>query len=233
ASSFNQPLNSWNVSSVTNMWCMFAYATSFNQDLSAWDVSSATSLDGMFWGATSFNQDLSAWDVSSVTTMSHMFYNATSFNGDISSWDVSSVTTMSHMFYNATSFNQPLDTWDVSSVTNMTRMLDFAASFDQNLGGWYVVIDSASIDRADVPGAVGTVSAQNAFLDGQNTTYRIEPGGDSDRFVIIDGNQLSMVSVDADQTTYIITITATGDSAFGNGDNRRTITVTLVGDPHA
>ena len=136
---------------------------------------------------------------------------------------------MSNMFSNATSFNQPLDTWDVSSVVNMTGMFDSAASFDQNLGGWYVVTDSVSIDRTDVPGVVGTISAQNSFLDGQNPTYHIELGGDSDRFIITDGNQLSMVSAAADQTTYTVTITATGNSVFEDGNNRRVVEVTLAG----
>ena len=31
--SFNQPLNNWDVSNVTNMWYMFLDATSFNQPL--------------------------------------------------------------------------------------------------------------------------------------------------------------------------------------------------------
>ena len=38
ATSFNQPLNNWNVSNVTAMRTMFYYATSFNQDLSMWCV---------------------------------------------------------------------------------------------------------------------------------------------------------------------------------------------------
>jgi len=111
----------------------------------------------------------------------------------------------------------------------MGGMFHNAASFDQNLGGWYIVIDSASIDKADVPGAVGTISARNAFLDGQNPTYRTEPGGDSDRFVITDGNILRMVSADADRTAYTVTIAATGDRIFEDGNNRRTIQVTLAG----
>ena len=135
---------------------------------------------------------------------------------------------MTSMFYDAHSFNGDISSWDVSSVTDMAHIFDSAASFEQNLGGWYITIDSVSIDRADVPGAVGTISAQNHFLDGQNPTYRIEPGGDSDRFVIIDGNQLSMISAATDQTTYAVTIIATGDSVFENGNNRRTIQVTLM-----
>ena len=35
AEAFNQPLNKWDVSNVTNMKCMFKNATSFNQPLHA------------------------------------------------------------------------------------------------------------------------------------------------------------------------------------------------------
>ena len=133
---------------------------------------------------------------------------------------------MSGMF-TGSAFNGDISTWDVSSVTDMSDMFLGAASFDQNLGGWYVVIDGASIDRADVPGVVGTISARNAYLDGQNPVYMIEPGGDSDRFEITDGNLLSMISADADRTTYTVTITATGYSVFEDGNNRQDVQVNL------
>ena len=103
-----------------------------------------------------------------------------------------------------------------------------ASSFDSNLGSWYIVIDSTSIDRADIPDVVGTIYAQNYFLDNQDPIYRIEQGGDSDRFIIVDGSQLSMVSADADRTAYTITIAAAGDLVFEDGNNRQTIHVTLV-----
>ena len=183
----------------------------------------------MFWGAASFDQPLDAWDVSSVINMHWMFAKASSFDQPLDTWDVSSVAHMSGMFFEASSFDQPLDAWNVPSAIYMSGMFANATSFDQNLGGWYVTIDRASIDRADIPGVVGTISAQNAFLDGQNPTYRIEPGGDSDRFTITDGNQLSMVSAAADRTAYTVTIAAAGDSVFEDGNNRRTIQVTLAG----
>ena len=43
ASNFNQPLNTWDVSSVTNMTEMFKEATSFNQPIGNWDLSSVSS----------------------------------------------------------------------------------------------------------------------------------------------------------------------------------------------
>ena len=60
AESFNQPLNKWNVSKVTNMEAMFGGATSFNQPLNDWNVSKVTNMALMFGGATatSFNQPL-------------------------------------------------------------------------------------------------------------------------------------------------------------------------------
>ena len=39
ATSFNQPLNNWNVSKVREMNCMFWNAESFNQPLDKWNVS--------------------------------------------------------------------------------------------------------------------------------------------------------------------------------------------------
>ena len=40
---------------------MFWGATNFNQPLDKWDTSSVTNMEAMFWGAESFNQNLSAW----------------------------------------------------------------------------------------------------------------------------------------------------------------------------
>lgn len=59
ASSFNQPLNSWDVSNVSVMYEMFDGATFFNQPLTNWDVSSVTDLKNIF--AISFNQPVDTW----------------------------------------------------------------------------------------------------------------------------------------------------------------------------
>ena len=217
AASFNGDLSDWDVSSVTNMKDMFAHAASFNGDLSDWDVSSVQNMHGMFYKAASFNGDLSDWDVSSVTDMDGMFAYANSFNGDLSDWDVSSVADMSLMFFGANSFNGDLSDWDVSSVADMTDMFDEARSFDQNLGNWYIVLTDTAVDYEDAPGIVGSISAQNSFLDGQNPAYGIGSGGDSGSFEIVNGSSLRLKEIPT-KSSYTVTITSTGE--FGSNNSR-------------
>ena len=135
---FNQNIDNWDVSNVTDMNVMFFLATSFNQPLNSWNVSSVTNMTNMFSQATSFNQPLNSWNVSSVTSMSGMFNLATSFNQPLNSWNVSNVQNMNSMFNQASVFNQPLNSWDVGSVTNMSSMFRGAHLFNQNIGSWDV-----------------------------------------------------------------------------------------------
>ena len=218
AGSFNGDLSGWDVSRVTDMYAMFYEAGSFGGNISAWDVSGVTNMGDMFHGASSFDGDLSGWDVSSVTNMHALFTSASLFNSDLSDWDVSGVTDMADMFRRASSFNGDLSGWDVSGATRMIAMFYHASAFDQNLGEWYVVLDDAVIDGSSVPGAVGRISAQNSFLDGQNPVYGIGSGGDSAHFKI-NGNTLKMKSVpDGHAGPYSVTITSTG--TFGSGNSR-------------
>ena len=65
---------------------MFYGCTTFNQPLNSWDVSKVTRMSSMFNGCTSFNQPLNSWDVSKVTDMSWMFYGCTTFNQNLGMW---------------------------------------------------------------------------------------------------------------------------------------------------
>ena len=209
---------------------MFRGAAVFDGDLSDWDVSSVTDATSMFQDATSFDQDVSGWDVSSVTDATSMFQESTSFNQDLSDWDISSVTDMSSMFHDATSFNANLSGWDVSSAKDMSSMFDGAAAFEQNLGIWYVTMDDTSIDGTDVPGIVGTISAQNVFLDGQEPVYGImAEGPDSERFAVSEDNHLFMVSLDGNKTEYVAKIMASGPQVFEDGNNWVDVRVSVPG----
>ena len=96
----NPNINSWNVSKVEKMWCMFWKCKNFNKDLSQWNVGNVNHTGGMFAGCESFNQDLSGWDVSNVTNMNDMFYECKKFNQDLSRWNVKNVKkSYINMFY--------------------------------------------------------------------------------------------------------------------------------------
>ena len=136
AALFNQPLNKWDTSNVTDMSGMFLNADSFNQPLNKWDTSNVKNMSCMFLGADCFNQPLNKWNTSNVINMSGLFYNAKRFNQPLNNWDTSNVTNMSSMFSSAKSFNQPLVKWDTSNVANMSGVFSGATSFNQPLNHW-------------------------------------------------------------------------------------------------
>ena len=84
ASSFDQPLQNWDVSNTTNMRFMFASATSFNQWLNSWDVSNITEMGEMFKSAAAMNSDISNWCVSQIAGSPSNFSTGASFDGDLS-----------------------------------------------------------------------------------------------------------------------------------------------------
>lgn len=142
ASSFNSPINHWDVSTVTSMYGTFAQATAFNQPLSMWNVSNVTTFGQAFLDAVAFNQDLSNWNTTNANSMFWMFFRAASFNngGQPLTWDVRNVTMYANMFESATSFNQPIGSWQIGSgpgiAISMHSMFNGATSFNQDLSAW-------------------------------------------------------------------------------------------------
>eukprot|EP01033_Poteriospumella_lacustris_P011155 gene11154-biopygen5016 len=52
---------------------MFCEAQSFNQSLDEWKVTNVTDMSGMFYGAVSFQQSLRTWAVAPTTDIANMF----------------------------------------------------------------------------------------------------------------------------------------------------------------
>jgi surface protein len=171
ATSFNQPLDNWDVSSIGTCFAMFHTATSFNQNINSWDVSSVGTCFSMFFGASSFNQPLNNWDMSNVFWLDGMFKNATSFNQPINSWNLSNASKMNRMFEGATSFNQPLNNWDVSGVTEMDMFFKDATSFNQDISDWCVEL----IPNEPIEFSLNSPLQENFKPDwGANCTLNIE-----------------------------------------------------------
>ena len=136
ATTFNEPIDSWDTSNVTSMNHMFNGANAFNLPIKFWNTSNVKSMYSMFDGAYKFNQHIGLWDTSNVTTMYYMFSNAYDFTHNISSWNTSNVTNMSQMFRNVSGFNQPIGSWDTSKVTTMYGMFSYALQLNQPLNLW-------------------------------------------------------------------------------------------------
>ena len=167
------------------------------------------------------------WGNASWTTMKNAFRGADSMSyHSTDAPDLSGVTDMSSMFDGAASFNGDISGWNVSSATDMTGMFSGAGIFEQNLGEWYIVPNSTFIAGPDIPGVVGSISAQNGFLENHNATYDIGTGGYSALFEI-NGTELSMTSAGA-RSSYGVNVTASGSAVFEEGNNWRMLDVTVT-----
>lgn len=116
ASNFNNggvPLDWGNKTrNITNFSNMFKGATSFNQPINDWNVSSAHYMSSMFNNATSFDQALDNWNVSNVTDFYHVFNNVSlslsNYDGIITAWSEKMKTVTNEAFHggNSTYCNQ-------------------------------------------------------------------------------------------------------------------------------
>jgi len=139
-SPFNQNLNSWVVSNVTNMTSMFQGTTSFNNGGVAltWSAPNCISFTSMFQSTTAFNQPITTLVNTSgliagvACSLASMFQSATTFNQNIGGWDVTNVNTMQSTFQSAPRFNQDISAWGgkLVNVTNMSAMFQNASDFN-------------------------------------------------------------------------------------------------------
>ena len=60
---------------------------SFNQDIDAWNVSQVTDMRQFFCRVLAFDQPLGSWQVGRVRNMEQMFYESGGFDQDINAWE--------------------------------------------------------------------------------------------------------------------------------------------------
>ena len=163
-SGFNQDINNWNTSNVTNFRATFGGTTntsnktgSFNQDISTKQVT--------IGAGTSVETTYNAWDVSSVTQFaypgntSNAQYNKQGifafnghFNQPIGNWQLNTGSDLwtRDMFYQAFAFNQDISesiqtvgsktyrAWDMRKSQGLTYMFYNAYNFDKDIGNWNI-----------------------------------------------------------------------------------------------
>jgi surface protein len=210
--SFNQSLNSWNVSNVLLMGSMFLNATSFNGNIGSWNTLNVINMSGMFQTATAFNQNIGAWNVSNVTTFLSMFTGASAFNNggsaDINNWTIrtASAVSMGSMFRSCT-FNQNISSWNTSAVTNMSSMFSLNGAFNQPIGSWNTsaVTDMNNMfSTSNFNQNIGAWNVSNvtSFTNMFGANYSFNNGGSSDinNWTIKNTGTVSMTGMFGDST---------------------------------
>jgi Mycoplasma protein of unknown function, DUF285 len=158
-------------STVTETGYMFSSATSFNQNLNTWDTTDVTDMSGMFEGDTAFNDGgvalVSApgigWDTTNVTDMNDMFEGDTAFNQDLGSWNISQVSNLAdaldHTAMSTDNFDATLDGWADETVLPYLTLGAANLTYDVNGQAGYDTLTSAPDDwTINDAGEVATVA---------------------------------------------------------------------------
>ncbi|PZW43909.1 surface protein, partial [Mesonia algae] len=223
-----------NLNQVIDLTQMFAKCSNFDQSLNNWDVSTITNMEGMFKEATSFNQPLNNWDVSNVTDMEAMFLEASSFNQDLSNWSFNTNVFFSNMVdnsnLNTTNYENLLNKFYSLNLINKSfsgeGMYYCDGTIRSNLinnRGWTFYNDYQDVcGQALTPGAFVTkwLVGNNVYIYAQsaNTDYNYTVNfGDG---TVLNNQTSSCSHAYSSPGVYIITIT--GDYPridFGEQDN--------------
>lgn len=111
---YNQPMDKWQINDeyAINMAGMFSGCENFNQNINTWNVSAVTNMHDMFKKCTKYNQPMDCWNVYNVKNLSRMFYECRHFNQNIGNWDVEDAWDIHGMFSGCVDFDKStVDSW--------------------------------------------------------------------------------------------------------------------------
>ncbi|MBJ9701703.1 BspA family leucine-rich repeat surface protein [Acinetobacter baumannii] len=128
--SFNQRVNSWDVSQVEDAGYCFANATNFDREVN-WDAPKLLSINNLLMGTAKFNKDITIRSAK-PTNISFMLNGAASFNSKLNI-DTSECDNFSNMLAGAKKFNQPLTNFNFGKAVFLNNFLLGAASFNQTV----------------------------------------------------------------------------------------------------
>ncbi len=193
---YDQNHDYWNVSKVVDMSFLFSGATLFDQPLNSWNTSSLNIAYDMFDGSA-YDQPLNMWNMSQVNNTGYMFYNSV-FNQPLSSWNLISDTDMDNMFNGDIVFDQDLSTWNVANVTDMTDMFTDDTLSPENyssiLNSWanQTLQNNVTFDA----GNSQYYSSASSSHDILTTTYNwtVNDGGLLVQIPLVDVNTISTIT---------------------------------------
>ncbi len=125
--SFNQRVNAWDVSEVTDAGFTFAEAINFNREIN-WYAPNIQWVNAFLLNAKKFNKDITIRGAK-PKSMSSFLEGASSFNSKINV-DTSECDNFSGMFMAASKFNQPIN-FNFGKAVSLNNFLSGAKEFNQ------------------------------------------------------------------------------------------------------
>ncbi|MDI3379301.1 BspA family leucine-rich repeat surface protein [Acinetobacter sp. V89_7] len=126
--SYNQRVNSWDVSEVTDAAYAFAGAGNFDRRVD-WDAPKLLDINHFLMNAAKFNKDINIRGAK-LKNVSFMLEGAVSFNSELNI-DTSECDNFSGMFFGAAKFNKQLIGIDFSKALFINNIFGYAKSFNQ------------------------------------------------------------------------------------------------------
>eukprot|EP01042_Synura_sphagnicola_P027627 gene27628-biopygen26382 len=150
------PIETWDVSHVTNMAGLFRGLQDFNEDIGAWDVSQVTDMAGLLDGATSFGRRLDRWNIGQVAAPQQAplcvvlgYFGRLPTDVCREVWQMmwepltdGTIRSAAKLWCaspsEASERYGPIEMWDVRQVTNMDRLFESQHAFNGDIRRWDV-----------------------------------------------------------------------------------------------